>query len=66
MLRATFEVSPPRSAGIFTPLRRRVVGEDGATLVPDGGEGLLVLLGSRAHAYPGGLEAAVRRAVAAL
>jgi hypothetical protein len=29
-----------------------------------GGDGLLVLLGSRAHAWPGGLEAAVRRAVA--
>lgn len=28
-----------------------------------GGEGLLVLLGSRAYSYPGGLEAAVRRAV---
>ena len=28
-----------------------------------GGQGLLVLLGSRAHAYPAGLEAAVRRAV---
>ena len=29
-----------------------------------GGDGLLVLLGSRAYAYPGGLEAAVGRAVA--
>jgi hypothetical protein len=28
-----------------------------------GGEGLLVLLGSRAYAHPGGLEAAVRLAV---
>ena len=27
-----------------------------------GGDGLLVLLGSRAYAYPGGLEAAVRTA----
>ena len=31
-----------------------------------GGSGLVVLLGSRAHAYPGGLEAAVRRAVESL
>jgi ribulose-bisphosphate carboxylase large chain len=31
-----------------------------------GGDGVLVLLGSRAHAFPGGLEAAVRRAVAHL
>ena len=31
-----------------------------------GGGGLLVLLGARAHAFPGGLEAAVRRAVDSL
>ena len=31
-----------------------------------GCEGLLVLLGSRAYSYPGGLEAAVERAVACL
>jgi ribulose 1,5-bisphosphate carboxylase large subunit-like protein len=31
-----------------------------------GGGGLLVLLGSKAHAFPGGLEAAVRRAVDSL
>jgi len=31
-----------------------------------GGAGLLVLLGSRAHAFPSGLEAAVRRAVGCL
>jgi len=31
-----------------------------------GGGGLLLLLGSRAHAFPGGLEVAVRRAVQAL
>lgn len=31
-----------------------------------GGGGLLVLLGSRAHAFPGGLEVAVRRAVDSL
>ena len=31
-----------------------------------GGGGLLVLLGSRAHTFPGGLEAAVRRAVEGL
>ena len=31
-----------------------------------GGDGLLVLLGSRAYAHPGGLEAAVREAVARL
>ena len=31
-----------------------------------GGDGLLLLLGSRAYSYPGGLTAAVRRAVAGL
>ena len=38
----------------------------GAQLDGAGGGGLLVLLGSRAHAFPGGLEAAVRRAVTGL
>ena len=41
------------------------LGPDGARAQVDaaGGGGLLLLLGSRAHAFPGGLEAAVRRAV---
>ena len=37
-----------------------------AQVAAAGGDGLLVLLGSRAYAHPGGLEAAVRRAVESL
>lgn len=44
------------------------LGPDGVRAQVDaaGGGGLLVLLGSRAAAFPGGLEAAVRRAVGSL
>jgi len=44
------------------------LGPDGvrAQVVAAGGDGLLLLLGSRAYADPGGLEAAVRRAVGEL
>ena len=56
-------------------LARPAVAAMGGGLGPDGvrtqldaagGDGLLLLLGSRAHAFPGGLEAAVRRAVEGL